>query len=97
MRSCDEMRKNTGTMGEMPSDAHMGRRPMLKESLYEQIVIVVDRVELAQLLRADPEFEIETIDDRQEKIYFTLGRKTDLYEEIPTTEETRPKPMEKLF
>jgi hypothetical protein len=30
-----------------------GRAAMLKQSLYEQIVIVVDRAELAQLLRAD--------------------------------------------
>lgn len=70
---------------------------MIKESLYEQIVIVVDRAELAQLLRADSEFEIEKIDDRQEKIYFTLGRKTDLYEEILPRERAEQKPMEKLF
>jgi hypothetical protein len=70
---------------------------MIKESLYEQIVIVVDRAELAQLLRADNEFEIERIDDKQDKIYFTLGRKTDLYEEILPRERAEQKPMEKLF
>jgi hypothetical protein len=73
------------------------RRPMIKESLYEQIVIVVDRAELAQLLRADPEFEIEKINDKQEKVYFILGRKTELYEEILPPERTEQKPMEKLF
>jgi hypothetical protein len=48
---------------------------MMKESLYEQIVVVVDRPELAQLLGVDGEFELERIDDKQEKIYFILGRK----------------------
>jgi hypothetical protein len=42
---------------------------MMKESLYEQIVVVVDRPELAQLLGVDGEFELERIDDKQEKIH----------------------------
>jgi len=55
---------------------------MLKESLYEQIVIVVEREELAQMLRAEQRFEIEKIEDRQSEIRFTLGRMTTLDEEI---------------
>ena len=70
---------------------------MMKESLYEQIVVVVDRPELAQLLGVDGEFELERIDDKQEKIYFILGRKTDLYEDIPPPERPTQKRMEKLF
>jgi hypothetical protein len=70
---------------------------MVKESLYEQMVIVVERAELAQLLQADKDFERERIDDQQEKIYFTLGRKTDLYEEITPVERKQQKTMEKLF
>ena len=70
---------------------------MIKESLYEQIVITVDRAELVQLLGAQEEFELEKIDDRQEKIYFILGRKTDLYEEILPSENPAQKRMEKLF
>jgi hypothetical protein len=43
------------------------------------------------------EFEIERIDDKQEKIYFTLGRKTDLYEEILPSEKPSQNRMERLF
>jgi hypothetical protein len=72
-------------------------RPMIQQSLYEQIVIVVGREELAQMLRAEQGFEIEKIEDQQSEIRFTLGRKTDLDEEIAPEERTEPKRREKLF
>jgi hypothetical protein len=70
---------------------------MMKQSLYEQIVIVVEREEMVRLIGADAEFDLEKIDDRQEQIYFTLGRKTELYEEIEVPKRTPQKPMERLF
>jgi hypothetical protein len=72
-------------------------RPMIKQSLYEQIVIVVGREELAQMLRAEQGFEIEKIEDQQSDIRFTLGRKTDLDEEIAPAERAEQKRREKLF
>ncbi len=38
-------------------------RPIIKQSLYEQIVIIVGREELARMLRAEQGFEIEKIED----------------------------------
>ena len=70
---------------------------MIKQSLYEQVVIIVGREELAQMLRAEQGFEIEKIEDQQSEIRFTLGRKTDLDEEIAAVERTEQKRREKLF
>ena len=70
---------------------------MIKQSLYEQIVILVGREELARMLRAEQGFEIEKIEDQQSEIRFTLGRKTDLDEEIAPAERTQQKRREKLF
>jgi hypothetical protein len=70
---------------------------MIKQSLYEQIVILVGREELAQMLRAEQGFEIEKIEDQQSEIRFTLGRKTDLDEEITPAGRTEQKRREKLF
>lgn len=70
---------------------------MIKQSLYEQIVIVVGRDELAQMLRTEQGFEIEKIEDKQDEIRFTLGRKTELDEEIVPPERIEQKQMERLF
>ncbi len=66
---------------------------MIKQSLYEQVVIIVGRVELAQMLRAEQGFEIEKIEDQQSEIRFTLGRKTELEEEIESPQNRK----ERLF
>jgi hypothetical protein len=66
---------------------------MIKQSLYEQVVIIVGREELAQMLRAEQGFEIEKIEDQQSEIRFTLGRKTELKEEIEPTQNRK----ERLF
>jgi hypothetical protein len=70
---------------------------MIKQSLYEQIVIVVGREELARMLRAEQGFEIEKIEDQQSEIRFTLGRNTELDEEIVAVERTEQKRRERLF
>jgi hypothetical protein len=69
---------------------------MIKQSLYEQIVIVIGRDELVRMLRAEQGFEIEKIEDQQSEIHFTLGRKTELDEEIPL-ERTGQQRRERLF
>jgi hypothetical protein len=70
---------------------------MTKQSLYEQVVIIVGREELAQMLQAEQGFEIEKIEDQQSDIRFTLGRKTDLDEEIEPEKRTEQKRRERLF
>ena len=70
---------------------------MIKQSLYEQVVIIVGREELAQMLQAEQGFEIEKIEDQQSEIRFTLGRKTDLDEEIEPEKRTEQKRRERLF
>ena len=49
------------------------------------------------MLRAEQGFEIEKIEDQQSKIRFTLGRKTDLDEEIASSDRTEHKRRERLF
>ncbi len=66
---------------------------MIKQSLYEQVVVIVGREELAQMLRAEQGFEIEKIEDQQSEIRFTLGRKTELEEEIESPQNRK----ERLF
>jgi hypothetical protein len=70
---------------------------MIKQSLYEQVVIIVEREELAQMLQAEQGFEIEKIEDQHSEIRFTLGRKTDLDEEIEPEKRTEQKRRERLF
>jgi hypothetical protein len=70
---------------------------MIKQLLYERVIILVNRDELANMLRADPGFKIEKIEDQQSEIRFTLGRTTDLKEEIEPEERTGQKRRERLF
>jgi hypothetical protein len=51
---------------------------MILKSAYQQILIVVDRDELAQMLLPEPGFEIEKIEDKQKEVHFIFGRKTDI-------------------
>jgi hypothetical protein len=43
---------------------------MILKTVYQQIVIVVDRDELAKMLLAQPGFEIEKIEDKQSEVHF---------------------------
>ena len=50
---------------------------MILKSSYQQVVIIVDRNELADMLLGQPGFEIEKIEDQQSEVRFIFGRKTD--------------------
>ena len=61
---------------------------MIKKSRYEQIIILVGRDELAQMIGGEEGFEIETLEDKQSEIRFTLSRKTDFDEVISPPPKT---------
>jgi hypothetical protein len=56
---------------------------MILKTVYQQIVIVVDRDELAKMLLAQPGFEIEKIEDQQSEVHFIFGRKDDCNMSLP--------------
>jgi hypothetical protein len=61
----------------------MGKKRMTLKTVYQQIVIVVDRDELAKMLLAQPGFEIEKIEDKQNEVHFIFGRKDDCNMSLP--------------
>src|SRR5687767_7955868 len=56
---------------------------MTLKTIYQQVVIVVDRDELAKMLLAQPGFEIEKIEDKQSEVHFIFGRKDDCDMSLP--------------
>jgi hypothetical protein len=62
---------------------------MIRKALYEELIIQVDREELARLLDIDPGFEVQNIEQDDKEFQFILSRKTDLSKESPRREERR--------
>jgi hypothetical protein len=62
---------------------------MMKKALYEELIIHIDREELARLLDIDPGFEVQNIEEDGKNFRFILSRKTDLSEKTPMREERR--------
>jgi hypothetical protein len=62
---------------------------MIKKALYEELIIHVDREELARLLDIEPGFEVQNIEEQGKEFRLILSRKTDLNEKIPRREERR--------
>jgi hypothetical protein len=66
-----------------------GEKQNDKKSLYEELIVHIDKEELGKLLGADPGFEVQNIEEVGKEYRFILGRKTDLNETAPTREERR--------
>jgi hypothetical protein len=62
---------------------------MIKKELYEELIIHVDREELARLLEIEPGFEVQHIEEDGKDFRLILSRKTDLSEKSPRREERR--------
>jgi hypothetical protein len=62
---------------------------MIKKALYEELIIQVDRDELARLLDIDPGFEVQNIEQEGKEFQFILSRKTDLSKESLRRDERR--------
>jgi hypothetical protein len=61
---------------------------MIKKALFEELIIHVDREELARLLDIEPGFEVQNIEEQGKEFRFILSRRTDLNEN-PHREERR--------
>jgi hypothetical protein len=70
---------------------------MILKSAYQQILIVVDRDELAQMLLPEPGFEIEKIEDKQSEVHFIFGRKTDIDMSLSCPTKKDSEEEKKLF
>ena len=62
---------------------------MIKKALFEELIIHVDKEELAQLLDIEPGFEVQNIEEQGKEFRLILSRRTDLDEKIPRREERR--------
>jgi hypothetical protein len=70
---------------------------MILKSSYQQVVIVVDRHELADMLLGQPGFEIEKIEDKQSEVHFIFGRRTDHDMSISFPSKRNDEEEKKLF
>jgi hypothetical protein len=62
---------------------------MIKKALYEELIIHVDKEELARLLDLDPGFEVQNIEEVGKEFRFILSRKTDLSEKSSRREDRK--------
>jgi hypothetical protein len=62
---------------------------MIKKELYEELIIHVDKEELARLLEIEPGFTVQQIEEQDEAFRLILSRTTDLSEKIPRREVRR--------
>jgi hypothetical protein len=62
---------------------------MMKKALFEELIIHIDKEELARLLDLEPGFEVQNIEEQGKEFRLILSRKTDLNEKIPRREDRR--------
>ena len=62
---------------------------MIKKALYEELIIHVDKEELARLLDLEPGFEVQNIEEAGKEFRLIFSRKTDLSEKNPRREDRR--------
>jgi hypothetical protein len=67
----------------------VGGITMIKKALFEELIIHVNREELARLLDIEPGFAVQNIEEQGKEFRLILSRKTDLSEKIPRREERR--------
>jgi hypothetical protein len=60
---------------------------MIEKALYEELIIHVDKEELARLLDLDPGFAVQQIEEDGEAFRLIFSRKTDLSEKSPRRED----------
>jgi hypothetical protein len=66
----------------------IGGIAMIKKELYEEIIIHIDKGELARMLDLEPGYTVQNIDEVGEEFRFILSRRTNLSEK-PRREERR--------
>jgi hypothetical protein len=66
----------------------VGGMTMIKKALFEELIIHVDKEELARLLDIETGFEVQNIEEQGKEFRFILSRRTDLNEN-PRRQERR--------
>ena len=61
---------------------------MIKKALFEELIIHVDKEELARLLEIEPGYEVQNNEEQGKEFRFILSRRTDLNEN-PRRQERR--------
>jgi hypothetical protein len=62
---------------------------MMKKALFEEVIIHVDKEEMARLLNLEPGFAVQNIEEGGTAFRLIFSRQTDLSEQIPRREERR--------
>jgi hypothetical protein len=62
---------------------------MMKKALFEEVIIHVDKEEMARLLDLEPGFAVQNIEEDGTAFRLIFSRKTDLAEQMPRREERR--------
>jgi hypothetical protein len=62
---------------------------MIKKELYEELIIHVDKSEMARLLNIDEDFVVQQIEEDGETFRLIFGRTTKLSEKNPRRDERR--------
>jgi hypothetical protein len=62
---------------------------MIKKELFEELIVHVDKEELARLLEIDPGFAVQQIEEVGKEFRLIFSRKTDLSEKTPRQEDRR--------
>jgi hypothetical protein len=70
---------------------------MILKSAYQQVLIIVSRDELAEMLLPEPRFEIEKIEDKQNEVHFIFGRTTDIDMSLSCPTKKDSEEEKKLF
>jgi hypothetical protein len=67
----------------------VGGMTMIKKALFEELIIHVDKEELARLLEIEPGFTVQQIEEQGQEFRLIFSRTTDLNEKIPRREVRR--------
>jgi hypothetical protein len=62
---------------------------MIKKALFEELIIHVDKEEMARLLDLEPGFTVQNIEEDGTAFRLIFSRKTNLSEQSPRREERR--------
>jgi hypothetical protein len=62
---------------------------MIKKALYEELIIHVDKTEMARLLNIDEDFIVQQIEEDGEAFRLIFGRTTELSEKNSRRDERR--------
>jgi hypothetical protein len=62
---------------------------VIKKALYEELIIHVDKEELARLLGLEPGFEVQSIEEDGKAFRLIFSRKTDLSEKSQRRENRK--------